>query len=857
MPERRQLVPEKLNFIFRWVLQGRMDYYTTVLEPKEKSYLIRFFYKRFRMGKIQESTRARIEELKKAGKVVFALKDRSRLDFIFIHYLFSQSGLPAPMISAELPVWVFFKSLKLVRSFFARVVARRNFRKEFRENYWLDVREQVDQGHGMLTYLINPGMVARRYLHPEEDSFYNLLAWQEQSAEDYIVVPLVVMWSRAPEREELGLVDIFFGTVNDPGPLRRLYNYLYLILTEEALVEAADPVNLRQFIARPENTGLSRTTLAHRLREHLIGHFEREKRVIIGPVLKSRSQLMEEVLQDGLFNQRLEEIAKAGNKRLVAVKREAAMYLDEIAANYNQRVLEFLDLLFDWACQNLFRGIEIDETGFSKIRDIAKRFPVVYVPSHKSHVDYLVLSHVLYHKNFFPPHIVAGVNLDFFPVGPVFRGAGAFFMRRSFKGNKVYALVFSNYLKVLLKENYPIEFFIEGGRSRHGRLLPPKMGIVKYAVNAYRELGLQDLQFVPVYIGYDQVIEQAGYVREITGETRKESFLRSLPRRQRMVTDQYGKIYLSFGEPIGLKQYLEKNLEQAAEETDAGYENLGYQLVREINRLTLVTPGALVACGLLSSSRPARKMDELKKTWSAFHQYLLERKVRLAKGFEQKPDWHEEALEFYRAKKLIEFLPGEESEREIVSVEPGRRLNLEFYKNNILHFLLPAAMTALLKLSAIPEGEMLNQYQRLKQTFRFDFVYPEADGDETELREALSHLGAAGSRELKDFAGAIANFLESYSIALRTLISWPGETMLEKEFLARAQKAGRQALTLHEIERAESVSKLNFQNALGWIKAEAWLSPEGAGLKVAPQARKNAERELAWLQGLLAPIRYF
>lgn len=860
MPEAKKLEPKRLNFIYRWLLKGRMDYYANMLEPREKSLLIRFFFQRFQMGRIPEPTRKRIEELWAKGRVVFALKDRSRLDFIFLHYLFAENGMAAPMISADLPIWIFFKIPKAVRSLSAWLLARLNCWADFRENYWQEVRQQVDEGNGMLTYLINPGMVAKRYLHPEEDSFFNLLKWQVESEQDYLIVPLVVVWSRAPERAERGLVDIVFGTVNNPGPLRRLYNYIYLILVEEALVEAADPVNLRQFIAKDENRGLNRALLAHRLREHLMGHFEREKRVIIGPVLKSRSQLMEEVLQDELLNQRLEEIAREQNQDLMAVKREAASYLDEMASNYNQRMVDFLDLVLDWVWKNLFSGMEVDETGFEKIRNIAKRYPIVYVPSHKSHIDYLVLSYVLYHKNFFPPHIVAGINLSFFPLGPVFRGTGAFFMRRTFKGNKVYALVFSNYLKVLLKEDYPIEFFIEGGRSRTGRLLLPKMGIVKYLVRAYHELGLKDLQFVPVYIGYDQVIEQAGYLREIKGETKRESRLRTLPRWQRLITDQYGKIYLSFGEPIGLKKYLEENVEQAGEESDAGYENLGYALVREINRLTLVTPGAIVACALLASAKPARKLEELQKAWSAYLNYLRERKARLSKGFEDNRDWHEEALEFYQSKKLVEFLPDQESLRQIVSVLPNSRLNLEFYKNNIIHFLVPAAMAGLLKLKQKSGQEMLGDYKRLKQLFRFDFVFSGEADDEAELNQALAFFQTEnGDEAFKNFAGLMANFLESYAIALRTLRALTSTVISEKDFLARAQRRGAQELTLREIERPEAVSKLNFENALSWMKAEKWLTSQGANLELSAEAgpQAEAEQELSWIDSLLAEVKHF
>jgi len=849
------LVPKRLNFIYRWILKGRMDYYANLLEPQEKSFLIRFFFRRFKLGKISEQTKKKISELQSKGKVVFALKDRSRLDFVFIHYLFSENGLPAPTISGDLPIWPFFKVQKLWRGVFAWIVAKLNFWGEFRAHFWKEVRRRMDAGDGMLTYLINPPMLAKRYLQPEEDSFCNLLKWQAEGDEDYYIVPLVVVWSRAPEREERGLADIFFGTTNQPGPLRRLYNYLYLILVEEAIVEAADPVNLHQFIDKPEHQALSRPLLAHRLRDHLLGHFEREKRVILGPRLKSRSQLMEEVLQDEHFSAKLEEIATAEKRGLIEVKREAARYLDEMAANYNQRMVAFLDLVLTWVWKTMFSGIEADESGLENLRNIAKRHPVIYVPSHKSHVDYLALSYVLYHHNFFNPHIVAGINLSVFPLGPVFRGSGAFFMRRSFKGNRVYALVFSNYLKILIKENYPIEFFIEGGRSRTGRLLLPKMGVVKYMVRAYHELGIKDLAFVPVYIGYDQVIDQASYLREMKGE-KSDSTLRS---SSRMFRQKYGKIYLSFGEAISLKDYLAQNTEKESDDPDAGFENLGNEIVKRINSLTMVTAGSLVASALLASGKPARKEADLKKSWDWFLKYLTQRQVRLAKTFESNRLWFEEALDFYASKKFVSFLPDQESPRQIVAVPQDARLHLEFYKNNILHFFMPAAMTALVKLQKRGPAETARDYARLKQMFRFDFIWPEEEHEGAEFENALAWFEAQASEdeELKNFAGLIANFAESYAIALRALLGLRNSRIPEKEFVTRAHKIGEQSLSLREIERAEAVSNLNFSNALTWMKAEKYAGVENGSLGLDLEAARVIDDQLAWLNSLLELIRQF
>ena len=713
----------------------------------------------------------------------------------------------------------------------------------------------MDAGDGMPTYLINPPMLAKRYLQPEEDSFYNLLKWQAEGDEDYYIVPLVVVWSRAPEREERGLADIFFGTTNQPGSLRRLYNYLYLILVEEAIVEAADPVNLRQFLDKPEHQALNRSLLAHRLRDHLLGHFRaREARDHRPP-----AQVVQPVDGRG-FAGRAFRVEAGGDCRDRKTQIDRGQARGRALPGRDGRQLQpahgrLLSTWCSWVWKNLFNGIEADESDLENVRNTAKRHPVIYVPSHKSHVHYLTLSYVLYHHNFFPPHIVAGINLSFFPLGPVFRGTGAFFMRRSFKGNRVYALVFSNYLKILIKENYPIEFSpFRAACSRTGRLLLPKMGVVKYMVRAYHELGIKDLAFVPVYIGYDQVIDQPSYLHEMKGE-KSDSTLRS---SSRMFRQKYGKIYLSFGEPISLKDYLAQNTEKESDDPSAGFENLGYDIIKQINSLTMVD--GRVARGV----RPAREQQARaqrrgpEKVLDWFYKYLTERKVRLAKAFENNPLWYEEALDFYQSKKLVSFLPDQESPRQIVAVPSDARLNLEFYKNNILHFFMPAAMTALVKLQKHDPAELARDYARLKQMFRFDFIWQEEEREGAEFENARAYFETqATEEELKNFAGLVANFAESYAIALRALLGLRASRIPEKEFIARAHKIGEQSFSLREIERAEAVSNLNFSNALTWMKAEKYATLENGSLGLNPEAARVIDDQLSWLNSLLKPIRQF
>jgi len=326
-----------------------------------------------------------------------------------------------------------------------------------------------------------------------------------------------------------------------------------------------------------------------------------------------------------------------------------------------------------------------------------------------------------------------------------------------------------------------------------------------------------------------------------------------------LIREQYGKIYLNFGQPVSLRNYLEEVMKPDLEEEEFGYDELGYDLVSEINRLTLVTPGGLVAAALLSSARPARRDEELFKAWRGFYRWLLKNEVRLAKTFESIRDWQEEALIFYQARKLVEINYDDVIDQRIITLPEEKRLSLEFYKNNIVHFFLAPSMIALLSLKSKPAENLQDEFRRMKKMFRFDFVMSEGK-DEEELKASLSYFDSEWEMNeeiLKNFAGLIANFLESYIIALRTLISLRTSRTTEQDFLDRAKKVGEQLYKLREIDRPESVSQLNFQNALKWMQSEGWLHPEQDHFSLNTEMLKSAEQEFNWITYILSSIRHF
>jgi glycerol-3-phosphate O-acyltransferase len=202
--------------------------------------------------------------------------------------------------------------------------------------------------------------------------------------------------------------------------------------------------------------------------------------------MKSRQQFKEIVLMDKRVSEKIQSMSSGNKKKLRQMRKKAGEYFDEIAADYNITYIQFFHMALNWFWKKIFEGIHVDKVALAKVREWARKGTLVYVPSHKSHIDYLILNYVLFTHHMHIPRVAAGRNLAFWPMGHIFRKSGAFFIRRSFSGATLYLEVFNRYIKALLEEEHPIEFFIEGGRSRNGKLVLPKTGFLSILLQAHK-----------------------------------------------------------------------------------------------------------------------------------------------------------------------------------------------------------------------------------------------------------------------------------------------------------------------------------------------------------------------------------
>ncbi|HOD29804.1 MAG TPA: 1-acyl-sn-glycerol-3-phosphate acyltransferase [Syntrophales bacterium] len=832
------------------------EHYPGSLYPRENFLLGWFVRKALSRVAFADEQADAIRGLAREGVVVHAVRAESQLNSLILRELSLRKDLP-------LPAWSYGANMLLWQPYALALKGLLNRVNPYRTAYLkrlLTNRQSAVIHLGGAEFLESPEAA---------DALNQVLEAQRALDVPVYIVPEMVTYGRRRETERESVLNILFGQTENTGPLLRVITFLRY--ANKAQVIAAEPVNVAAFLA--EHEGLPAAEQGRRLRQELIERIDAEKTTMVGPVLKSRAELNNLVLKDEDLLHFMDEHARRSEKDFAAVRKEARRYLTEISSDYREMFVEIWDKFLTWLWNDIYDGVVVDREGMARLRDISRRMPFVIIPCHRSHIDYLLLSYVFYKNNIQLPFIAAGTNLMFWPLGAIFRKSGAFFLRRSFKGNPLYAEVFAKYVKTLLREGLPIEFFIEGGRSRTGKMVMPKYGLLSIIMQSFIEGCCQDLAAVPVYIGYDRVIEEKSYLKELGGETKKSESTTDIIKSGGVLRKRYGRVYVNIGEPILLRDYLaaqEKPVpEMTVEERQRLYRKIGYEIVLAIDRVSVVTPFSFVSAGLLCHDRRGIDREELTAILEEFYGYLRHRGVSLASTFERRDRAVAEALELFVQAGLISRLgledeiPVEDIEEVVYSLEDDKRLNLEYYKNNILHYFLPLAFVAVSILSSredlIAFSRILGDYGFFKRLFRHEFIFDDGRSDLDEVNEVLTYLHdrgmiAGGERgeealievkgrgrtNLMAYAGLIHNYLESYWVVVRGCAHLKAGEVPEREFLRRLQTLGLKMFKKGEITRAESLSQANYQNALRFLREQ--------GVLVAEERRdKGEKRETRYL----------
>jgi glycerol-3-phosphate O-acyltransferase len=512
---------------------------------------------------------------------------------------------------------------------------------------------------------------------------------------DVQIVPVTLLWGRAPDKQDTILKALFAETWRAPGRLRQFF--AVLLHGRQALLRFGAPLSLRQLLADEPEEARALRKLARLLRVH----FRRQREIAIGPDLSHRNTQVDALLETPALRAAIAAEAAAKNVTADEAERRARGFALEIASDYTYGVVRAFVLFLTWLWTRLYAGVEVRNV--EAVTRIAPGQGIVYLPCHRSHIDYLLLSYVVYQRGLTPPHIAAGANLNIPVVGPLLRRGGAFFLRRSFKGEPLYAAVFHEYLHMMLARGFPIEYFIEGGRSRSGRMLSPKAGILGMTIRSFLRGQTRPLVFVPVYLGYEKLLEGQAFLDELQGKPKQGESLWGLLGAWRLLGHKFGKVHVNFGEPLALAEFLDARhpgWREGGEGNDPRAEWLrpvireaAEELARRINAAAVVTPVNLVALALLAT--PKHTADAQALARQIEHYRALLREAPCAPGVAGGEASAAETIAYAEGLGFVERLPHPLGE--LLRVRADAAALLAYFRNNVLHlFALPALIACLL-----------------------------------------------------------------------------------------------------------------------------------------------------------------
>ncbi|MGB2789091.1 MAG: glycerol-3-phosphate 1-O-acyltransferase PlsB [Dokdonella sp.] len=538
-----------------------------------------------------------------------------------------------------------------------------------------------------------PGLFRSRP-HPTRSETLTRLAAMVAAGEqrDIRLLPVSIFVGRSPDRQTGWFRVLFAENWVVVGRFRRLL--AILLNGRDTLVQFAPPISLREIV----DEDLSPERTVRKVSRVLRTHFRRVREVVVGPDLSTRRMLVDSVLAADSVREAIADQARRDKSKLQAAQKKAHAMAYEIAADYSHPMVRSLSFMLTPVWNRIYRGVLVHH--LEKFKQAAPGFEVVYVPTHRSHMDYLLLSYLLYTHGVVPPHIFAGINLNLPVVGSILRKGGAFFARRSFKGNALYSAVFREYMAQLIAGGYSIEYFIEGGRSRTGRLLQPKAGSLAMTVRAYLRQPSRPVLFQPVYIGYEKLMEGRSYLDELSGKPKaKESIWHLLMGIPKVLRSNYGQVAVNFGEPIKLNDVLAAHAgwdgAPVAEDEKPAWlsdtiDELAQQIQVSVNRAADINPINLLAMSLLAM--PKHAMSEI----DLLAQLELLKDLLAALPFSERltitPLSPAEIIAYAESMQWIRRV--QHPLGDVLMAEGDNAVLLSYFRNNVQHVFVAAAWIA-------------------------------------------------------------------------------------------------------------------------------------------------------------------
>ncbi len=670
------------------------------------------------------------------------------------------------------------------------------------------------------------------------------------------LVPVSVFWGRTPSNPEgPWLRQLFREDWTLVGPFRRFLSTL--VNGRRTLVRFGEPVCLAEFTVPEREVRRSARRAARAMRVE----FRNARAAVIGPDLSHRRTVIAEVLSKRAV--RAAVALEIRDKHLS--RREgldiARRYALEIAADYSPRFVAFMERLLTRVWNRIYDGVEVLHA--ERLELASQGAQVVYVPCHRSHMDYLLLSYVIYTRGFAVPHIAGGINLNLPVVGRFLRKGGAFFLRRTFRGNPIYPIVFMTYLGVMMARGHPIEYFIEGGRSRTGRLLQPKTGMLTMTLRSFLADPSRPVVFMPVYFGYERLVEAKTYVGELSGRPKQKESVLGLLRALKVLRQRFGRVYVSFGEPIPLAAHLDRHtpgwqatrLEARPPWLAAAVDSLAATIQARINATAAISPVALLGLALLSAPRQAMPEVDLVRQLELYRR--LATRAPYSADLWCTPLDGAAIVAYGRSLGLIETVP--HALGPIVRMSETSAVLSAYYRNNIVHaYAFPSLIAcAFLNNTAMRTEDVQRLawriYPYIAQELYLRWTEAEVAGVVDQLLAALADLGllepaadhsvwrrprtgTAEAVQLSVLAHATLDVIERYYLAIALLLQAGREAITQDALENRCQQMASRMSLLYELRSPEFFDKTLFRQFLDLLRERNVISTAPGGRLTYDQA---------------------
>jgi glycerol-3-phosphate O-acyltransferase len=772
------------------------------------------------------------EEVKRVagrGRIVHVIRTVHLLDSLCLVYFSRRVGLPPIGYVYGLQQW-FLRPFRWIYRFMT--YQERKIEDKKHANAVLDMGGSI-----IISLRRTPKTLKRRGMEMGEEALGWLVERVRERGERIILVPHAFVWGRRPEKQDHGVIDRIFGPRESPGVIRSIIQVVRSF--RSANIIAAEPVDLKAFIDEFPGTGEA-GTMEGVLQRRLAADIDRRRTIVAGPVTRSRYRTADLILADTELVDVVRGEAKKTGKTEDEIRTRVRGMLDEIMPDYHYAFIGGWEVMLKafGIFDKVFDGIYLEPQEHEMLKNLAARGPVILLSGHRSHVDYILLSWVFGHESdLMVPYIAAGKNLSFWPLGWWFRGSGAFFIRRTLGSDVLYKEVLAAFIRRIVLDGNHVEIFMEGTRSRSGKALPPKLGLFSMVLDAVERLpAAAEVNFLPVAINYERVIEEQSYSLEQSGRDKRSENIRGLYETQDVLESRFGRIYVRFGKPYSIQ---EMRRDKPSLRDHDGVRRLAYSIFYEMDRSFHITPTGLAATVLLCGPHSGVGEADFFRDAVFYLKFAVSTGKKVSHvlrpclelgegdiGDEADPAWKELREVMYHAIHLLasdDLVTMSAGGGGVYHVPEHARVRLDYYKNAFYGTMGPHALACrsflAFGMEAVDMEELKAAARFLSKLLKYEFIFnPRLSFDanyaatlsmlETmrliEIDGARRIITVRKRREVEKVGVLVESLLESYYLTTRAVASHPGKGMSEREIVRRVFGLHERLLLEREISHAES-----------------------------------------------------